>query len=218
MKVTGTTLLMLLFGLSSPTLAVTLITDQSTFLNSNSIVSTETFEDLSEAIFPGQSVTIDSVTYTDTEAPYWGIDNWYTTTSSWLFSNSSNVTKGLNFGKNQFVNAIGFSLIPFTSMIEKNFEFEFIVEEIDGTITKFSSVPKPSLENFFGFNSTVGIRSLKLFQPPEQGGRTNFAFDNVSRSAVKSTSASVPEPSSILGLLTLGALVGSQLKHKPKAD
>jgi hypothetical protein len=206
---------------SIPSQAVTLVTDQNSFLSSNQIEYTESFDGFGEVIAPGQTVTIDSITYTDTDNPEWRISQgiFVPTPSYQLFSNSVGPNI-LTFGENNYVNALGFNLIPFVSSFDADgnsykFQFEFVVEEIDGAISSFLSVPEPSYNNFFGFSSNVGIKKLTVLQPTGQGGETNFAFDDVSRGGVRSSPASVPEPNSAFAILAVSVLgMGISIKKK----
>lgn len=181
-----------------PVEAVTLETERDTFLNTNPIVSTETFDSFGVSVFPGTSVTIDSITYTDPNAPEWRIDTVNATAPFSLFSNEVGANI-LTFGDNQFVNQLGFFLIPFGSdPVSGNLQFQFIVEEITGVTTSFASVPQAGFNNFLGFSSNAGIRRLVVSPQRSSGGvLTNYSFDNVSRSEIQS----VPEPTPVSGLL-----------------
>ncbi len=54
---------------------------------------------------------------------------------------------------------------------------------------------------------------LTVLNSPGQGGETNFAFDDVSRSAVKNSVVSVPEPNSVLGRVTMSVFcIGATLR------
>lgn len=206
---------------ATPAVAATFTTNVNTFLNSNPIVSTTTFDDLFGLTVSGSSVTIDSVTY-NTETSLWGVR---TTTvnpqSIALFPPSRNELQDLlSFGNNQSVQAIGLDLaliFPILRPIPLP-EFNFIVEEIDGTLTTFSSRLENGFRGFFGFSSEVGIKTLTVLQPLNQQTRTGWAYDTVYRSAVtESVVQSVPEPTSLLGLLVISALgVNNALVCKQK--
>lgn len=206
---------------SVPSQAVTLVTDQNSFLSSNQIESTEKFEGFGDVITPGQTITIDSITYTDTDNPEWRIAKSLSiqNPSRYIFSNSVGPNI-LTLGENNYVNALGFNLNPFVAAFDTDgniykYKFEFVVEEIDGAITSFLSVPEPSYNNFFGFSSNVGIKKLTVLQPAGQGGETNFAFDDVSRGKVRSSTTSVPEPNSAIAILAVSVL-GTGLTIKKK--
>lgn len=172
-----------------PAIAVTTFTtDTSAFLNSNLIVSTETFDSyLGDSA--GPFVTIDSITYTGTKTPYWRVvernSHIYSDNSVLFGGDYSEPMNVLTFGENELVNAIGFNIIPSGFKTgELFFEFDFIVEEADGTLATFSSRPLPGSKNFFGFSSEVGIKKLTVLQPSGKRNWTNWAYDDVSRSAV----------------------------------
>ena len=193
-----------------PAAAATFTTNQTTFFNSNPIVSTTTFDDLFPATFLGSSVTIDSVTY-NTETSIWGVrDAGAGGQFTALFPPSRNELQDLlSFGSNQSVKAIGFDLVLINSILRPIPlpEFNFIVEEIDGTLTTFSSTLQNGFGGFFGFSSEVGIKTLTILQPLDQVTRTGWAYDTVYRSDVtQSVVQSVPEPTSVLGLLAISAL------------
>jgi hypothetical protein len=219
--ISSTVLNLGIFFESIPSQAVTLVTDQNSFFRSNQIESTENFERFGDVITPGQTITIDSITYTDTDNPEWRILEGFSSPnpSRILLSNSVGPNI-LTFGENNYVNALGFNLNPFVSTFDTDgniykFKFEFVVEEIDGAITSFPSVPEPGFYNFFGFSSNVGIKKLTVLQPAGQGGETNFAFDDVSRGKVRSSTTSVPEPNSVIAILTVGIL-GTSITIKKK--
>ncbi|HEY9622882.1 MAG TPA: hypothetical protein V6C78_21170 [Crinalium sp.] len=212
-KFVSITAFTLFFGIGSSASAITLVKDKALFHNSNSIVSIETFDDFGTSIFPGASVTFDSVTYTDLTAPFWVTGS---VSPGALFSNAV-APNELSFGINQFTKAIGFDLIPFEKVSITPSTFEFQVQETNGQTTTFVSVPEPDVKNFFGFSSSKGIQKLTVLQPPSQDGATNFSFDNVSRAAITTatTTTDVPEPSSILSLVVFGLMgLGMKLKHK----
>jgi hypothetical protein len=174
-----------------------------------------------DVITPGQTIIIDSITYTDTDNPEWRIFEGFSiqNPSRNLFSNSLGPNI-LTFGENNYVNALGFNLNPFVSTFDADgniykFKFEVVVEEIDGAITSFPSVPEPGYYNFFGFSSNAGIKKLTVLQPAGQGGETNFAFDDVSRGKVRSSTTSVPEPSSVIAILA-GGILGTGITIKKK--
>lgn len=172
--------------LATPSQAVTLITDENDFLASSPIVSTETFDSLLGNRFPGPSVTLDLVTYSDDAASSWEVEETNFNIIS-LFSIDSVEPTTISFGDSRFVEAIGFNLIPWGFATGQPFyEFQFQVEEHGGELTTFSSRPTPGRKNYFGFNSEAGIRMITVFQPLGQGGRTNWSYDDVSRSVVES--------------------------------
>ena len=76
-------------------------------------------------------------------------------------------------------------------------------------------MPEPGYYNFFAFSSNVGIKKLTVLQPAGQGGETNFAFDDVSRGKVRSSTTSVPEPSSVIAILA-GGILGTGITIKKK--
>jgi hypothetical protein len=190
----------LIFGmlvLSIPSQAVILTTDETTFLDSSAIVSTETFNSMVDTIFPTKSVTIDSVTYTDVAASSWAVEETNFGIVA-LFSTDSGEANTIEFEDKGFVKAIGFNIIPFGFTTgEPFFEFTFDVQERRGGPTTFTSRPIPGQKNFFGFSSGLGLQKITVFQQPGQGGRTNWSYDDISRSAI------VPEPTT-LSLLSLG--------------
>jgi hypothetical protein len=206
---------------ATPALAATFTTDVTTFLNTNQIVSTTTFDDLIGATFPGSSVTIDLVTY-NTETSIWGVRSGGAGRGfTGLFPPSRNELQDLlSFGSNQSVKAIGLDLALIFSILRPIPlpEFNFIVEEIDGTLTTFSSTLQNGFGGFFGFSSEVGIKTLTILQPPDQPTRTGWAYNTVYRSAVtESVVQSVPEPTSVMGLVVISALgVSNALVRKQK--
>jgi hypothetical protein len=192
--VLATSVLSLESGIQAiPAAAATLTTDTTTFFNSNPIVSTTRFDSyIPGTTFPGSSVTIDSVTYTNLQASSWqiGVVGRPPNFDFALIPESSNeLPDVLSFGSNQSVKAIGLSLPLISPLIRlpPNIpfpEFNFIVEEIEGTLTTFSSRLENGFEGFFGFSSEVGIKTLTVFQQLGQEVRRNWAYGDVYRSAV----------------------------------
>ncbi len=185
---------------------VILTTDRSLFLSSNSIVSTETFDEFAHPTqFPvsDQSVTIDLVTYFDpTPAPGWSLDQISITSSppNSLFTRNSLADKTITF-ESGFVRAFGFQFIAFVHAPGADARFHFLVSEIDGSITDFLQSPP---NEFLGFSSSVGIRSMSVIQERVQGVLTNFAFDDVSRS---------PEPGTLI-LMSVGLVAAVLAKRR----
>ena len=200
----------LIFGmsvLSIPSQAVILSTDETKFIDSSAIVSTETFNSMEDTIFPTKSVTIDSVTYTDIAASSWAVEETNFRIVA-LFSTDSVEANTIEFEDKGFVKAIGFNIIPFGG--KPFFEFTFDVQESRGGSTTFTSRPIPGHKNFFGFSSGVGIQKIAVFQQLGQGGRTNWSYDDVSRSAI------VPEPTTLV-LLCFGLTVVGLIRNWVKA-
>jgi hypothetical protein len=152
-----------------------------------------------------QSVTIDLVTYFDpTPNPGWRLDEISITSSppNSLFASNSLENKTITFDKGGFVRAFGFQFIAFGSAPGADARFHFLVSEIDGSITDFLRSPP---NGFLGFRSSLGIVRLSVTQESVLGVETNFAFDDVSRSAI-----SVPEPGTLI-LMSI-ALVGAAFR------
>jgi hypothetical protein len=121
-------------------------TDPSLFLSTNPIVSTETFDEFPVTQFPGQSVTIDGVTYSDptlfpgwTVAPSLSLPLLPLSGPNALFTQFSDANKTITFGGGDVL-AFGFTFIPFGA----NSEFDFQVVETDGSVSSFIlSPPSP---------------------------------------------------------------------------
>jgi hypothetical protein len=180
-----------------PAAAVTLTTDTTTFFNSNPIVSTTEFS-RPGITFPGSSVTINSVTYTNPQASSWQtivVGRPPNFDFALIPESSNELPDVLSFGSNQSVNAIGLHLPLITPLIRRPPdlpfpEFNFIVEETEGTLTTFSSRLENGFEGFFGFSSEVGIKTLTVFQQLGQEVRRNWAYGDVYRSAVTQSAGS----------------------------
>ena len=166
---------------------VILSTDRSLFLSSNPIVSTETFDEFPHPTqFPlsNHSVTIDLVTYFDPAPnPGWRLDEVSITSSppNSLFSSLSVEDNIITFDRGGFVRGFGFQFIPFGHPSGADARFHFLVNEINGATTDFLRSPPDA---FLGFSSSLGIRTVSVTQESVLGVKTNFAFDDVSRSSV----------------------------------
>jgi hypothetical protein len=212
---------------------VTLTTDRTVFLGSNSIVSTETFDEfVTPTQFPiaDQTITISGVSYFSAISdPGWTVSNVFVTSSppNVLFANALG-DRTISFDGG-YVRSVGliFRAVAVAA------QFHFVVREIDGTLTDFVRLPNDGLTDFgyLGFSSSIGIESVLVSQQQGQGFVTNFTFDDVSRSAVISFSSAVPVPVPLLDtdllvvlalLLTVTGVaarsIGRPIPSKPTSD
>jgi hypothetical protein len=189
---------------------VILTLDRSLFLASNPIVITETFDETPVFLFPevDHAVTVDEVTWFDPGIdPGWVVAPPLTGGGSpphALFSRMSIEDENISFAGGRAVKAFGFTFLPFGL----GPRFRFLVEETDGAL---SITPPFDDVAYLGFSSTRGIQTIFVLQETVDGVRTNFAYDDVSRSKV------IPEPAPGLLLALAGALLAARSRRHARA-
>jgi hypothetical protein len=194
----GTTALAVLLVSSTAWASLIVTNDRAVFLSSNPIESTETFDGYSSPTwFPvgERTVTIDQVVYVDSQQdPAWALEpvsNQHSAPNA-LLARLSLEDKVILFAVGGYVHAIGWSFIPMSSAPGEDARFRFVVQERDLTSTE---VPWAGMSmGFVGLSSNVGIRSILVHQERVDGVRTNYAFDDVSRTRV------IPEPTAALSM------------------
>ena len=217
-------------GADSAHATLSLITSESTFLSSASIVSTETFDEFSFTThFTTPQVVIDGVVYSTDQCDLavfgacWGVTT-PGVNSPRRFGPNAIAPPGtightvLSFGEDHFANAFGFYFVGGGTVNGVPVgEYEMSIDEVNGDTSLLHIGPiEPSIL-YFGFLSSVGIRDIS-FQTLGEIGRFNLAFDNVSHSRVESSAAAVPEPSTLLLLSPAGLFVLSgQSRRRARA-
>jgi hypothetical protein len=185
--------------------------DESTFLATNPIVSTETFDEYPEGTgFSGLVVMVDSVFYNGVE---FGPDPvlWYAgplfgpvSPPNTFYSNWSD-DNILTFGPDKYVHAIGFWIT--SGDVAYVPHDEILVKETDGSVSLFDVSFVSSQHLYYGFSSSIGIAQITVRDYAGDLYGWNWSFDNVSRAEI------VPEPATVL-LLGLGGLIMRRLKFK----
>lgn len=191
---------------ASATAAIVVYSTDSSFLSTAPALSTENFNSFTNNYgFTSPVIALGGVEYSTTECTNrcWTFDGSFVSGNS-LLSNALGVDT-LSFGTNRYVDALGFW---FTSGATGpgllSPLWEIFVEETDGTST-YVPIDTPSLGpviKYYGFVSTVGISKVTVRDYPLDNGSSQFAFDNVSRSAILGGSQledSVPVPPPGLG-------------------
>lgn len=164
--------------------------NESGFLRSRPIVSTETFEEFaSPTEFPTNQrrIVIDSVRYrsVDPAPPFWTIElDGFPMPDNVLlrrFSSGADTAQlALGFRDGGSVRAVGFRLQPFAT----SNRFEIVVTEANGNTTS-SLLAADIGTRYIGLSSPNRIKRVLISQRPEpSGGFTNFALDDVSRSRI----------------------------------
>jgi hypothetical protein len=180
---------------------------ESAFLASNPIVSTETFDEYPKGhLFMTPVVTIDSVTYEALPDPddgesvwragiHFGVPGYVSSPndfgSNWITDNI------LSFGTGRYVHGIGFWLLSGTH--RSGLVWEILAEETDGSVDVVGVWDWSNDQRYFGFSSPLGFRSITVRDFAGDSSRSNWSFDNVSRTE------SIPEPSTV-ALLVMGAV------------
>jgi hypothetical protein len=181
----------LLASSSTVEAAVTVFTDELTFLASAPVTATETFERFEGGCFPRQAITIDGVRYRSLSPPG----------SSWFITGSTAVTppNGLvghpgslrhvvTFGPRRYVHAFGFSMIAVDDLPGGQIDFfglEILVAERHRTARIVARVPPAGGTFYFGFVSDIGIARIivraayRHFLPA-----VHWVWDDVSRSEI----------------------------------
>ena len=197
--------------LGSPAISsaeVILYDDESTFLDANPIVSTETFDGYQESpLFETAVITIDSVVYQALPNSQNGQSEWRTgvhfsaagvaSTPDDFGSNliSDNI---ISFGPGKYVNAIGFWLLSGANRPGLIWEIE--AKETDGGVEVVEVSDWENEKRYYGFSSPVGIESITVRDYRGDNAGSNWSYDDVSRTQI------VPEPSTLV-LLSLGGLL-----------
>ncbi len=198
---------------SSSRAAVTAYTNETTFLSSNPIVSTETFDSFSTNYpLAQQSVTIDQVTYTDSEStPGWRVSVPLSLPHSnpnglWHSQTLGPIT--VSFGAGNMTHAVGLWMEPF---VTPNL-FSIEVDETGGGTTTFAAPVNVGI-GFYGFSSAEGIVQIIIEQTaaPPSGSTSNYMLDDVSRATIEPA----PEPSTLL-LMFCAVPVLLGLRRSPK--
>ncbi len=178
-----------LIALTIDSYALTFFDNEEEFLFSAPIANTEPFDGNAEGILP---FTFSGTIFDDDIADprLWRIASQpggfgIPTTSNVLFT-SGVQDDYFSFGTNNYVNAFGFFLFrPYHDETIGGI-INVDVIEIDGQISTYIH-DQDGQWLFFGFMSGVGISQVKVYNSTEDGILdTNFAFDNISRSAILS--------------------------------
>lgn len=186
---------------------VTAYDDETTFLNSNPIVSTETFDGYQGMpLFESAVVTIDSVTYQALPNSQDGQSEWRTGVnfSAAGFASSpddfgSNLISDniISFGPGKYAEAIGFWLL--SSADRPGLIWEIEAKEFGGDVQVVEVSDWENEKRYYGFSSPQGIESVTVRDYRGDNAGNNWSYDNVSRTTI------VPEPSALV-LLSIGGL------------
>lgn len=188
--------------------------DESTFLATNPIVSTETFDEYPEGTgFSGLVVMVDSVFY---DGVAFELDPvlWYAGSfpvpsrpnSYNIFYSNGSEDNILTFGPDKYVHAIGFWINSYSSVPYFPHD-EILVKETDGSVSLFNVSFASSQYLYYGFSSSIGIAQITVQDYAGDSYQWNWGFDNVSRTEI------IPEPATVL-FLSLGGLIIGRLKFK----
>jgi hypothetical protein len=166
--------------------------DQTSFLSSNPIVSTETFDEFaSPTEYPPtqRRVVIDAVRYrsVDPAPPGWVIDAGVASPDNALFRRFStgsgplgSLQLAIAFRDGGSSTAIGFLLQPFATTSQ----FELVITEASGDVTTML-LPRDIGDTYIGVSSPNRIKRVLIRQHSEiSGGVTNFAVNDVSRGRI----------------------------------
>jgi len=170
--------------------AVTVFTDESTFLASAPVTATETFEGFQPGCFPMKAITIDGVRYRGLSRVRTGA-RWFITESTvtppnGLSADEDSLRNVVTFGPNRYVDAFGFAMIAVNDFPDPSFfGWDILVTERHHRAQIVAHVPPAGGTFYFGFTSDVGItrvlvRDAYHYYIPA----VHWIYDDVSRSEI----------------------------------